>query len=127
MVRVDCTQTPGLEVELASYFTGRLKGVLPLVKGRKVVFDEVSNGPELTASRVVDVLKSFLAAESFSRDYEVVLEGDEITLRTKEPFQARKFKRGHSPPPNLHVCPHCGYATPYEDALLIHVRIHYVK
>jgi len=126
MVQVDCTQASGLEVELASYFSERLKGVLPLVKRRKVVFDETSSGRGLTTTEVVDVLKSFLAARSLSRDYEIALERDEITLRAQKPSPARKFKGGHRPPPNLHICPHCGYVTPYEDVYWIHVKTHYV-
>ena len=109
--------------DLASYVSERLGGrALPILKGKKIVFDPVSGeGP--TVREVASIVGSFLHEKSLEAKYRVSEEGESVCV-TSVSGGGETGRRGL--PPNLFMCTHCGFATSYEELYQQHVRIHYV-
>ncbi len=126
MIRVDCTAIPQYVVELASHLGEKMGGgAIPLVKLGEIVFDVVSKSVILSPSQVGSLAESFLKTKS-QGGFTVEVEGEKVRILSTR--NERPGKRvPHLPPPNLFVCQHCGYVTPYEEKYIAHNKLHYLS
>ena len=125
MLQIDCSQmTFDEQLALASALSDGLAGrAVALVKGDKVVFDEIS---KVTVDEVLRLTRAFVAGRKDAQLYEVQAKGDEIAVHTPDPLARSRGRKdtGERLPQNLLKCPFCGFVTPYQELYDVHFRSH---
>jgi len=125
MILVDCTELSADEkLALASQISDRLEGVaVALVKGENIVLDELTDErPE--PSVVKGAIAGFISRRRDGEHYSVETLGERIVVHSADPIAAMRRKEQNRLPPNLVQCPFCGFITPSEELLILHVRLH---
>ncbi|HVB95159.1 MAG TPA: hypothetical protein VND41_00975 [Nitrososphaerales archaeon] len=125
MILVDCSELSADEkLALASQISDRLEGVaIALVKGENIVLDELSQEkPE--PSIVKETVAGFISRRRDAEHYSVEMAGERIIVHSADPISAMGKKAQNQLPPNLKQCPFCGFVTPYEELMIVHVRAH---
>ena len=131
MIRVDCSRFAELKVELAGYISEKLEGAaIALVQSTDIVIDWLSDSPQYRGpDQIISIIRSFLAAENLSAQYELDSFEDFIGINPRGGIRASKKTPTKQPglPPNVLRCAHCGYITSDEFALRLHERLHYLR
>jgi len=125
MIIVDCSELSADEkLALASKISDRLEGVaVALVKGEDIVLDALTDAkPEPSA--VKDAIAGFISRRRDGEHYSVEVIGDRMVVHSADPIAAMRRKAQNQLPPNLVQCPFCGFVTPSEELLILHVRLH---
>jgi len=125
VILVDCSELSADEkLALASQISDRLEGVaIALVKGENIVLDELSQEkPE--PSIVKETVAGFISRRRDAEHYSVEMAGERIIVHSADPISAMGKKAQNQLPPNLKQCPFCGFVTPYEELMIVHVRAH---
>lgn len=100
---------------------------IALVKDASIVFDEIM-GEAPTVFRLEEIIKGFVAKRKDARYYSVEADGDVIVVHSPDPLARSRGRKdsGQWLPDNLLKCPYsgCGFVTPYQEAMIVHSRIH---
>ena len=115
------------QLALASAVSEALSGkALALIKDDEIVLDTMSK--DVSATEVANVVSKFVSNRKDSQYYAVEPQGDEIIVHSPDPLSRSRGRRdsGQMLPPNLLKCPFsgCGFVTPYQELLTVHVRSH---
>ena len=127
MIEVDCSEmTLDDQLALASAISEGLSGRgMALVKDSKVVLDPLA---KVSTGEVLGIVKAFISKRKDAQHYSVEEDGDDIMVHTPDPLARSRGRKdpGQLLPPNLLKCPFagCGFVTPYQELLTIHVRSH---
>jgi hypothetical protein len=128
LIRVLCGElTVDEQLALASAVSEALSGAaLALIKDDEIVLDTISG--EVSVSDVVKVVRGYVSKRKDSQYYSIESQGEEIVVHSADPLSRSRGRRdsGQRLPPNLLKCPFsgCGFVTPYQELLTVHVRSH---
>jgi len=129
LIEIDCRElTVDEQLALAGAISDALAGrALALVKDETIVFDSLQ-APEPQKLEVEEVVRRFLSGRKESRYYSSEWSGKVLLVHSADPLARSRGKKdsGQMLPPNLLKCPFsgCGFVSPYEELLSVHVRSH---
>ncbi|MCS7094794.1 MAG: hypothetical protein NZ988_03170 [Thaumarchaeota archaeon] len=119
----------GLEVPLAGKLTERLVelGAIAVAREGSVALDLSVSWAKPSPTALFEMVRNALQELGVSDHCRVEIEGEVLRIFVTDP-QSVKLAIGDVGVQNsrLHVCPHCGYATLYEELLKEHVKLHYI-
>jgi len=126
VLTVDCRElTIDEQLALASALSDELQGgAVALLRDEDIVFD-VIGGKEVDEGRVMAVVREFVGRRKEGDHYGVELKGDRLIVHSADPLARSRGRRKQGLPPNILKCPACNFVTPYEEALVVHLRSHY--
>ncbi|MEN3047852.1 MAG: C2H2-type zinc finger protein [Candidatus Caldarchaeales archaeon] len=119
----------GLEVPLAARLTERLVewGAIAVPKEGSIAIDLSVSWSRPSGAALLGVLREALTELGVSEHCRAEADGERLRVVVLDPEEVRiALGAGGSAHSGLHVCPHCGYATPYEELMREHVKLHYV-
>lgn len=126
MIAVDCGElTADEQLALAARISDGLDGdAIALVKGREIVLDQLS-GEEVSPERVEPIVREFISRRRDAQYYSLDVDGERMVVHSADPVAAAGRREQRTLPPNLKVCPHCSFVTPYQEEYDVHLRSHY--
>lgn len=103
-------------------------GAFAFVRENGVVIDASNSRGELMAPGVMNLLRRCLEEVGIGGRCIVNLEGERrIVVKVTDNETIEEWaKKAPAPGPELNICPHCGYITPYPELLREHVKVHYI-
>ncbi|MCS7126768.1 MAG: hypothetical protein NZ953_00025 [Thaumarchaeota archaeon] len=119
----------GLEVPLAARLTERLVelGGIAVPREGSVAIDLSVSWSRPSQAALLGLVRDALGELSVSEHCKVESDGERLRVVVLNPEEVRLALSTAGPAdPGLHVCPHCGYATPYGELMREHVKLHYV-
>ena len=126
MIEVECAEmTVDEQLALASAISDGLAGsALALIKGSKIVLDEVSG--RAAPEEVVRLVRDFAARRKDPAEWSVEGAGGSIVVHSSDPLSRSRGRKdtGEMLPDNLFKCPFCPFVTPYEELYVVHYRSH---
>lgn len=92
--------------------------IMPVIKHSEIVLDDTSAAEKPQLNQLYNLIPTLLRESGISyRSIRVFR--DRIEVDDRKPARL-------SAEPQLFICPHCGFVTPYEEEYWNHVKIHYI-
>lgn len=92
--------------------------IMPVIKHSEIVLDDTSAAEKPRLNQLYNLIPTLLRESGISyRSIRVFR--DRIEVDDRKPARL-------SAEPELFICPHCGFVTPYEEEYWNHVKIHYI-
>ena len=92
--------------------------IMPVIKHSEIVLDDTSAAEKPQLNQLYNLIPTLLRESGISYRSIWVFR-DRIEVDDRKPARL-------SAEPELFICPHCGFVTPYEEEYWNHVKIHYI-
>ncbi len=132
MLVVDCKDVLSIRNELLVYVSDQVAAIPTLQNNQftlSMLDEEEDGGGQIDVDVVVAAIREFLESIGEGRNFAVITNDNTVTIasvngKSIDPDTSTKVR---SPAQDsMFTCTHCGFVTPYEVELNVHMRIHYI-
>ena len=116
MITIDCKDLEDLMLEAAVYLADNIEAVTA-IKTACIALDPLTDS-KLNTKNVKTHLEGFLTKRGILQDFIIKVDGEKIKVTA---ISERKIEDKNVQSPFL-MCPHCGFVTPYEEVLDVHMK-----
>lgn len=123
MLTVDCKDVLSIQNELLVYVADQVAAI-PTLKNHQFTLSAFDDDDTIDHDIVITAIKEYLESIGESRNFAVISNIDTISIKS---IYGKSIDRNDSiQRPEMFSCTHCGFVTPYQVELNIHMRIHYI-
>ncbi len=123
MLTVDCNDVASIKNDLLVYVADQVTAI-PTLKHNQFTLSSLDDDEIIDTAVVISAIKEYLDSIDEGRHFAVISNNDVINIKS---ISGKVIENNSAESqPQMFSCTHCGYVTPYQVELNVHMRIHYI-